>query len=158
MIMIMLMIIRILVWIYLSSARECWMLRIRMMKMRIDWEIFVERDSGRVRELLECPVCLEEMRPPKKIFQVSQSVSCVEKKCPISFKKFLLNNRSYVKILSRQILRQVLQAFAICIFFSVRMGTSSVNIARTIQRSDPAPPAGSNSGTEVKLFPTVRSS
>ena len=26
--------------------------------------------SGRMRELLECPVCLEEMRPPKKIFQV----------------------------------------------------------------------------------------
>jgi len=27
--------------------------------------------SDRVRELLECPVCLEEMRPPKKIFQCS---------------------------------------------------------------------------------------
>jgi len=27
--------------------------------------------SGRMRELLECPVCLEEMRPPKKIFQCS---------------------------------------------------------------------------------------
>jgi len=27
--------------------------------------------SDRVRELIECPVCLEEMRPPKKIFQCS---------------------------------------------------------------------------------------
>jgi len=27
--------------------------------------------TGRVRELLECPVCLEEMKPPKKIFQCS---------------------------------------------------------------------------------------
>jgi len=28
-------------------------------------------DNSRVRELLECPVCLEGMRPPKKIFQCS---------------------------------------------------------------------------------------
>jgi len=28
-------------------------------------------DQTRVRELLECPVCLEEMKPPKKIFQCS---------------------------------------------------------------------------------------
>jgi hypothetical protein len=27
--------------------------------------------TGRVREMLECPVCLEEMKPPKKIFQCS---------------------------------------------------------------------------------------
>lgn len=30
------------------------------------------RDSaGRLRDLLECPVCMEEMKPPKKIFQCS---------------------------------------------------------------------------------------
>merc|ERR1711983_591347 len=28
-------------------------------------------DQTRVRDLLECPVCLEEMKPPKKIFQCS---------------------------------------------------------------------------------------
>ena len=26
---------------------------------------------GRLRDLLECPVCMEEMKPPKKIFQCS---------------------------------------------------------------------------------------
>ncbi len=31
-------------------------------------------DNSRVRELLECPVCLEGMRPPKKIFQVQPSI------------------------------------------------------------------------------------
>lgn len=29
------------------------------------------QDQTRVRDLLECPVCLEEMKPPKKIFQCS---------------------------------------------------------------------------------------
>jgi hypothetical protein len=28
--------------------------------------------GGRMRELLECPVCMEEMKPPKKIFQVDR--------------------------------------------------------------------------------------
>ena len=27
--------------------------------------------TGRLRDLLECPVCMEEMKPPKKIFQCS---------------------------------------------------------------------------------------
>lgn len=33
--------------------------------------VVTERETGRLRELLECPVCLDEMRPPKKIFQCS---------------------------------------------------------------------------------------
>ena len=33
--------------------------------------ILPRSDQTRVRELLECPVCLEEMKPPKKIFQCS---------------------------------------------------------------------------------------
>jgi len=59
-----------------------------------------ERESGRVRELLECPVCLEEMRPPKKIFQCSNGhVICEHCKnnpevrsCPTCRVKFRGNN------------------------------------------------------------------
>ena len=35
--------------------------------------------GGRMRELLECPVCMEEMKPPKKIFQVEINSSL----CPV---------------------------------------------------------------------------
>jgi len=69
--------------------------------------------SGRVRELLECPVCLEEMKPPKKIFQCSNGHVICElcknnpevRSCPTCRVKFRGHNNVVRNIVAEKLAR-----------------------------------------------------
>ena len=110
---------------------------------------FFRSEQTRVRELLECPVCLEEMKPPKKVFQCSNGHVICElcknnpevRSCPTCRVKFRGHN-VVRNIVAEKLARSTFEAEDLAELSPPAPGPASGGRASTIESNPPLAVAG----------------